>query len=95
VSRLSAAKAESLFEILFSLRRGKFKNADSVNIHGIRVSFFGRGGVGRGERVDKGMSFMLLGGKESSMLLVVDPLSMRVPFGDRGGDFLHEVDFSR
>jgi hypothetical protein len=94
VSCLSAAKAESLFETLFSLRGGKFRNADSVDIHGIRVSFLGRGGVDRRERVDEGTSFVLLGGKESSTLLVVDPLNVGVPFSDGGGDFLHKVDLS-
>jgi hypothetical protein len=92
VSRLFATKAESLFETSFSLHRGKFRNADSVDVHGVRVSFLGGGGVDRGERVDKGTSFVLLGGKEGSMLLVIDSPSVRVPFGDRGGDFLHEVD---
>jgi hypothetical protein len=43
-----------------------------------------------GERVDEGTSSVLLGGEESLMLLVVDPFSVRVPFGNRGGDFLHE-----
>jgi hypothetical protein len=94
VSSLSAMKAESLFETSLSFRGGKFRNADSVNIHGIRVSFPGGGGVGRGKRVDEGVSFVLLGGKEGSTLLVVDPLSVRVLFSGGGGDFLHEVDLS-
>jgi hypothetical protein len=92
MSCLSAVKAESLFETSFSLCRGEFRNVDSVNVHGIRVSFPSGGGVDGGERVDKGMSFVLLRGKESSTLLVVDPLSMGVPFRDGDGDFLHKVD---
>jgi hypothetical protein len=94
VSCLSAAKAESLFETLFSFQRGEFRNADSVDVHGVRNLFLGRGGVGRGEKIDKGTSFVLLGGKESSTLLVVDPLSVGVPLGNGGRDFLHEVDLS-
>ena len=90
MSRSSAPKAESFLNTSLALLSGEFANFDNINIHGIRVSGFGRSRKGLVELMGRfGVS---LGDSFSTLPLGLEGDGFLIPIVDGGGDCVHGHD---
>ena len=88
----SAPEAELLFDASFAFFRGKLRDSDSINDHGVKVVGFGVGRVGEGVVVLVRGLRISFGDVVRSLPLGLEGNSFLVPFVNGGRDSVHGHD---